>query len=130
VRLFHCPAEPPRLEARSAFPILFSHGLVALARWEPTLREISRRGLVLSSLAPDMPGYGRWKAAGTTRAMNIPELADWLARLLDHEKIERVHVVGNSLGCQIGWRSHGGTDRSAVWFFKAVPPDAYGPVRT
>jgi pimeloyl-ACP methyl ester carboxylesterase len=62
--------------------------------------------------------------------MNIPELADWLARLLDHEKIERVHVVGNSLGCQIGLafaRRHGPIGGMVL---QGGTTDAYGPVRT
>lgn len=104
VRLFVAPPEPdPKQESPLSLPILFSHGLGCSGLvWEPTLREISRRGLCCPSLAPDMPGYGRSEGPPGLRAMNIPELADWLARLLDHEKIERVHVVGNSLGCQIG----------------------------
>ncbi|MBC8135308.1 MAG: alpha/beta hydrolase [Fibrella sp.] len=104
VRLFVAPPEPdPEMESPLSLPILFSHGLGCSGLvWEPTLREISRRGLCCPSLAPDMPGYGRSEGPPGLRAMNIPELADWLARLLDHEKIERVHLVGNSLGCQIG----------------------------
>jgi pimeloyl-ACP methyl ester carboxylesterase len=104
VRLFVAPPEPdPEMVSPLSIPILFSHGLGCSGLvWEPTLREISRRGLCCPSLAPDMPGYGRSEGPAGLRAMDIPELADWLARLLDHEKIERVHVVGNSLGCQIG----------------------------
>ena len=91
-------AEPSPL----SLPILFSHGLGCSGLvWEPTLKEIARRGLCCRSLAPDMPGYGRSEGAPNLRALNIIELADWLVRLLDNEKIERAHVVGNSLGCQI-----------------------------
>ena len=104
VRLFVAPPEPnPDAPSPLSLPILFSHGLGCSGIvWEPTLHEIERRGLCCPSLAPDMPGYGRSEGPPGRRAMTIPELADWLARLLDQEKIERVHLVGNSLGCQVG----------------------------
>ncbi|MBC8140224.1 MAG: alpha/beta hydrolase [Armatimonadetes bacterium] len=104
VRVIVAPPEPdPEAPAPLSLPILFIHGLGCTGLvWEPTLKEIAKRGLCCPSLAPDMPGYGRSEGAPNLRALNIHELADWLARFLDAEKIDRVHVVGNSLGCQVG----------------------------
>lgn len=104
VRVIVAPPEPdPDAPAPLSLPLLFVHGLGCSGLvWEPTLKEIAKRGLCCPSLAPDMPGYGRSEGAPNTRAMNLEELADWLARFLDAEKIDRVHVVGNSLGCQVG----------------------------
>lgn len=104
VRIFVSPPEEdPDVCYHLRLPILFVHGLGCTGVvWEPTLREISRRGLCCPGIAPDMPGYGRSEGPIHHRALNIPQLADWLARLLDNEKIERVHLVGNSMGCQVG----------------------------
>lgn len=46
-----------------------------------------------------MPGYG--ESPGPGKALNIEEMAQWTARLLDALEIDRVHVVGNSMGCQV-----------------------------
>jgi 2-hydroxy-6-oxonona-2,4-dienedioate hydrolase len=49
--------------------------------------------------AIDLPGFGRSK--GPLPAPSIPELADMLVRWLTIAKIERCHLVANSLGCQV-----------------------------
>src|SRR5438045_652800 len=92
VRLFVAPPEQDKDQCVSLrLPILFVHGLGCSGLvWEPTLREISRRGLCCPGIAPDMPGYGRSEGPPNNRALNLAELADWLRRLLDNEKIERV----------------------------------------
>lgn len=50
-------------------------------------------------LAPDLPGFG--KSAKPARVLSIPELADALAGWLRTLGLQRVVLVGNSLGCQI-----------------------------
>jgi pimeloyl-ACP methyl ester carboxylesterase len=81
-------------------PILFLHGLGCDGTvWEPTLRELSLKGLCCPSVAPDMPGYGH--SDGPYKALGMEELADWAVRFLDHRGIERAHLVGNSMGCQV-----------------------------
>ena len=101
VRLFSAPVDP-NATSPLALPALFVHGLGCSGLvWEPTLREISKRGLCVPALAPDMPGFGKSEAPPDFRALTIPELADWLAALLDRENIPRAHLIGNSLGCQI-----------------------------
>ena len=72
-------------------------------------------GLVISSLymiptavrlapffpvfAPDLPGFGR--SEKPAHVLTISELADALAEWLDALGLERVVLVGNSLGCHI-----------------------------
>jgi len=46
-------------------------------------------------LAADLPGHGR--SAGPPLA-TVPEMADWVLRLLDAAKLEKASVVGHSMG--------------------------------
>jgi pimeloyl-ACP methyl ester carboxylesterase len=46
-------------------------------------------------LAPDFPAHGR--SEGPPLA-TVPEMADWVLRLLDAAKLERASVVGHSMG--------------------------------
>jgi pimeloyl-ACP methyl ester carboxylesterase len=81
-------------------PLLLVHGLACSSdAFLPTLTHLAgspRGGLVL---AADMPGYG--ESEGPPRALGIAELGEWQARLLDAFEVERAHVVGNSMGCQV-----------------------------
>ena len=49
-------------------------------------------------LALDLPGHGR--SAGPPLA-TVPEMADWVARLLDAAKLESASVVGHSMGALV-----------------------------
>lgn len=80
-------------------PIVLVHGIACSSEaFAPTLGHLAgvEGGLVL---APDMPGYGL--SEGPRRALGIAELGAWVARCLDVVGVERVHVVGNSMGCQV-----------------------------
>ena len=100
-------APPERAEgvepARSRpleLPTLLLHGLGCSGKvWMPTIREMARQGLECPVVAPDMPGYGRSK--GPRATLGIDELADWAVRFLDDRKLGRVHLAGNSMGCQV-----------------------------
>jgi pimeloyl-ACP methyl ester carboxylesterase len=59
--------------------------------------ELARPGRLI--IAPDLPGYGR---SETDHVFNMVELASWLAKLLDELQVDKVHFVGNSMGCQVG----------------------------
>jgi 2-hydroxy-6-oxonona-2,4-dienedioate hydrolase len=48
---------------------------------------------------PDLPGYG--KSAKPPQVLNVPELADALAGWLEAAQLGRVHLLGNSYGCQV-----------------------------
>lgn len=51
------------------------------------------------TLVPDLPGFGRSGKAGD--ALDIPDLAHAAARFLDDRGIEKVTLVGNSMGCPV-----------------------------
>src|SRR5436190_22270890 len=48
---------------------------------------------------PDSPGWGR--SEGPPRALDVPELADALARWMAAAGIARAALIGNSLGAQV-----------------------------
>lgn len=98
-----------RIDGRSAFAaaygrvkpdparptIVFVHG-AAMDRtvWTMFGRYFTRRGC--NALAADLPGHGR--SEGPPLA-SIPEMANWLAALLDAAGIDRpAHLVGHSMG--------------------------------
>jgi len=100
VRLFVAPPVTRRAGGAPALPIVFVHGLGCSGEtWKPTIREMNRRGIAYTAIAPDMPGYGH--SEGPSEALGMEDLADWLVRLLDVRGIRRVHLVGNSMGCQV-----------------------------
>lgn len=77
--------------------VVLVHGLVVSSRYMvPTARLLAPNHRVL---APDLPGFG----GSPTRqpALDIPALANVLGEWLDALSLERVVLVGNSLGCQI-----------------------------
>jgi pimeloyl-ACP methyl ester carboxylesterase len=110
VRLFVAPASGDPSDEPLRLPLLLIHGLGCSGEtWEPTLQEMRRRSLTCSTVAPDMPGYGR-SMAPRRGVLGMEDLADWLARLLDQRGIERAHLAGNSMGCQVALamaRRHG-----------------------
>jgi pimeloyl-ACP methyl ester carboxylesterase len=82
-------------EAGGGQPVLLLHGLggTRLA-WEPQLEGLADR---FRCIAWDMPGYGG-SAALTT--LTFPGVVDAIVRLLDTLGIDRVDVVGLSMGGQ------------------------------
>ena len=75
--------------------ILFVHG-AAMDRtvWTMFGRYFTRHGY--NVLAADLPGHGRSEGPPLR---SVPEMADWLAALLDAAGIDRpVHLVGHSMG--------------------------------
>lgn len=51
------------------------------------------------TLVPDLPGFGR--SAKAADLLDVPDLAHAAARFLDERGIERVTLVGNSMGCPV-----------------------------
>lgn len=51
------------------------------------------------TLVPDLPGFGR--SGKSASALDVPDLAHAAARFLDDRGIERVTLVGNSMGCPV-----------------------------
>ena len=88
------PADP------SALPVILLHGLGCSAdAFRPTLEVLADREVDFPVYVPDMPGFGC--SPGPKKSLSIPELADWLARLLDTLGIPQANFAGNSLGGQV-----------------------------
>lgn len=51
------------------------------------------------TLVPDLPGFGRSAKAGSL--LDVPDLAHAAARFLDGRGVEKVTLVGNSMGCPV-----------------------------
>jgi pimeloyl-ACP methyl ester carboxylesterase len=51
------------------------------------------------TLVPDLPGFGR--SGKAPNSLDIPDLAHAAARFLDERGIEKVTLVGNSMGCPV-----------------------------
>jgi 2-hydroxy-6-oxonona-2,4-dienedioate hydrolase len=80
-----------------ALAVVLVHGLgVASTYMVPTAVRLAREYRVY---APDLPGFGH--SDKPPRTLDIPELADALVAWMDTAGLERVALVGNSLGCQI-----------------------------
>lgn len=81
-------------------PVVLLHGLGCSSEaWRPSLDFLADRCLPVPVFVPDMPGFGC--SPGPKEALGMAELADWLARLLDTLGVERAHLAGNSMGCQV-----------------------------
>jgi pimeloyl-ACP methyl ester carboxylesterase len=76
-------------------PLVFLHGAGGHTGWMPFLDELSRRFLVL---APEHPGFGQ--SDDPPWLDDIADLAYFHLDLLAALKLDRVHLVGTSLG---GW---------------------------
>lgn len=78
-------------------PVVLIHGLGVSGRYlVPTAARLAPRGPVY---APDLPGFGA--SDRPARALDMPELADWLAAWLAANNLALADFLGNSLGCQI-----------------------------
>jgi pimeloyl-ACP methyl ester carboxylesterase len=101
---------PAHLERGSGAPVFFLHGVGGgAAVFEPQLDHF---GVRRRAIAWDMPGYG---GSAPLAAMTFPALADALARLLDHLRIERADLVGHSMGGMVALEmmaNHGARCRS------------------
>lgn len=82
--------------------IVFLHGLGARAdRWHGTLQSFAARGF--RCFAFDLPGHGL-AMKGDGFAYGVPAFARFLAGLLDALGLDRVHLVGTSLGGHVSSR--------------------------
>ncbi|GEK19840.1 alpha/beta fold hydrolase [Cellulomonas xylanilytica] len=80
-----------------ALPIVHVHGFaISGAYLMPTARLLARRA---TNLVPDLPGYG--KSDNWEYTLGIPALALALLKILDGLGLDKVVLVGNSMGCPI-----------------------------
>jgi len=81
-------------EVRGSVPLVHVHGFVISGSYLlPTARALAHRA---TTFVPDLPGYG--KSASWGHALGIPSLAWVLLEILDALALERVVLVGNSMG--------------------------------
>lgn len=80
-----------------SLPIVHVHGFgISGSYLMPTARLLASRGV---NVVPDLPGYGRSERPG--QVLGIPALAEALVGVLDALGLERVVLVGNSMGCPV-----------------------------
>ncbi|MEN9933710.1 MAG: hypothetical protein RLZZ387_289 [Chloroflexota bacterium] len=85
------------IEAGAGDPLLLLHGNWATSSWwEPLLARLPEG---LRGIAPDMRGRGRTEGPDTD--YSIPSLAADALALLDALGLERVHLLGHSLGAGV-----------------------------
>jgi len=78
-------------------PIVHVHGFAISGSYlMPTARLLAARA---SNVVPDLPGYG--KSPKWAYTLGIPALAHALLGILDGLDLEKVVLVGNSMGCPI-----------------------------
>src|SRR3954447_19088315 len=81
-------------EVPGSVPLVHVHGFAISGSYLlPTATALAHRA---TTLVPDLPGYGR--SAGWGHALGIPSLAWVLLEILDALGLERVVLVGNSMG--------------------------------
>jgi 2-hydroxy-6-oxonona-2,4-dienedioate hydrolase len=99
-----CVASGYRLHARVAawamepsVPVVCVHGWGVSSRYMvPMAQKLARRRHVY---APDLPGHGR--SQRPKRALHVEEHAAVLVAWMDMVGLQRVTLIGNSMGCQI-----------------------------
>lgn len=80
-----------------AVPIVHVHGFgISGSYLVPTARLLATRAV---NVVPDLPGYGR--SERREQVLGIPALADALLRTIDALGLEKVVLVGNSMGCPV-----------------------------
>ena len=91
-----------------AVPIVHVHGFAISGSYlMPTARLLAARA---SNVVPDLPGYG--KSDRRSYTLGIPALAHALLEILDALELDRVVLVGNSMGCPISLEAaHAAPDR-------------------
>lgn len=82
-------------------PILLLHGTSAsLHTWEGWVKELARQRRVISL---DLPGFGL-TGPFPDGDYRVEHYTHFLLALLDHLRVNRVVLVGNSFGGQLAWR--------------------------
>jgi pimeloyl-ACP methyl ester carboxylesterase len=91
-----------------ALPIVHLHGFAISGSYlMPTARLLATRA---TNVVPDLPGYGKSEKWGYT--LGIPALAHAVTRILDALDLEKVVLVGNSMGCPVSLEvAHSAPDR-------------------
>jgi pimeloyl-ACP methyl ester carboxylesterase len=109
------------LQSGTGDPVVFIHGFGGeLSAWRPLLAHL---GLANPVLALDLPGHG--SAAGVT-ASDFEALVAAVHGALAADKVERLHLVGHSLGAAVAASIAGGGDLD-VRSLSLLSPAGLGP---
>ncbi|WP_312410472.1 acetoin dehydrogenase dihydrolipoyllysine-residue acetyltransferase subunit [Shinella sp.] len=109
------------LQAGVGDPVLFIHGFGAeLSAWRSFIGHISVANPIL---ALDLPGHG---GAANASADSFDDLLAVVRATLAAEKIERLHLVGHSLGAAVATAIAGGGDLD-VRSLTLIAPAGLGP---
>lgn len=87
------------VEEGSGDPVLLVHGVAGWAEnWKPTMPALAAAGF--RAIACDLPGFGQSERARRARYFEPPDpyYPRFVRELLDALALERVHLVGHSLG--------------------------------
>jgi pimeloyl-ACP methyl ester carboxylesterase len=76
-------------------PLLFLHGASGASRWLPFMEKLSETHAVI---VPEHPGFGASESPEWLD--NISDLAFFYLDVIDHLGLDKVHLVGTSIG---GW---------------------------
>ena len=79
----------------SGAPLLLLHGAAGVTAWLPYMEQLARR---FDVIVPDHPGFGGSDTPGWLD--NISDLAYFYLDVIEQLKLDRVNLVGSSLG---GW---------------------------
>lgn len=102
-------------------PVLFIHGFGGeLSAWRPFLAHL---GVANPILAIDLPGHG---SAASASADSFDDLVAIVRATLAAEKLDRLHLVGHSLGAAVGTAIAGGGDLD-IRSLTLISPTGLGP---
>ena len=109
------------LQSGAGDPVLFVHGFGSeLSAWRPLLAHI---GVANPILAIDLPGHG---GAANASADSFDDLVTIVRAALAAEKLDRLHLVGHSLGAAVATAIAGGGDLD-VRSLTLISPAGLGP---
>lgn len=99
LRMAYLDVQPEKPNGRT---VLLLHGKnFSAAYWEPTVRLLTSRGFRV--LAPDQVGFGK-SSKPQSYQFSFQALAENTRALLEHVGVERVAVVGHSMGGMLATR--------------------------
>ena len=106
-------------------PVLFLHGNISSATWWEEVMVSLPDGF--RGIAPDQRGFGDADPAQKIDAIRgAGDWADDALALLDALQIEKVHIVGNSLGGMVVWRLMMEAPERLLTVTQVAPGSPYG----
>jgi pimeloyl-ACP methyl ester carboxylesterase len=117
VRTVRCDPEEP---SASSPVVVFVHGWAcSLFTWHRNLRAVADAGMRVHAF--DLVGHGRSDKPLDERHYTVPAMAQQLREVLDGLGLERVLLVGHSMGCAIALRAAIDTPERVAGLVLAAP---------